>query len=241
MRAQDHCASQRKCDDPRVLGNELAVGHVQGVGDAPEGVDNVPGLRIWMFASEAPPRRGARVEAALSGFDYDPVRFCCAVTLAPWRASMARMRRPSLRHYKRQRGTPPYRLRSAVHERGEGGEARDAERGIPPSARPPNERHQPICHATDIESRDRGASRRRPYPPPRSTPTPALAPRFSPCERATRHHDAALATVGRLGVLAHQLGTCIGTGPRPAHPAGRGASEGRESCAGTREAARCGA
>ena len=115
------------------------------------------------------------------------------------------------------KSTPPSRLRSCSARTRRERRGTGCREGIPRSARPPTERHQPNRHAMGIESRDRGGSRRRPCPPSSKPPTPDPRPRFFPSERTVRRHNAALATGGRLRVLTHQFGTRIDTaGPRPA-------------------------
>ena len=113
-----------------------------------------------------------------------------AVILAPWRASSARMRHPSLQA---PTSTPP-RLRSAVHERGEGGEARDAERVYAPIGAP--KRSAPTTSRTYPSRCTYRILRARPQPPatvppraigpyPRPSPT-FFPPRLAPCIWAVR-------------------------------------------------------
>ena len=97
-----------------------------------------------------------------------------AVILAPWRAASARMRHPSLQA---PTSTPP-RLRSAVHERGEGGEARDAERvyapiGAPKRSAPTTSRTYPSrCTYRILRARPQPPATVPPPPPPRDRPLP---------------------------------------------------------------------
>ena len=116
-----------------------------------------------------------------------------AVILAPWRAASARMRHPSLQA---PTSTPP-RLRSAVHERGEGGEARDAERvyapiGAPKRSAPTTSRTYPSrCTYRILRARPQPPATVPPPPPraigpyPRPSPT-FFPPRLAPCIWAVR-------------------------------------------------------
>ena len=237
MRVQDHCASQRKCDDPRILGTELAVGHVRGVDDAPEGVDNILGclrVKLSLVAVTAltrrypvRPRPGAlllcghpRAVVSLDGPHEAP--------------------EPALLHTPTctPPGTAQCRCTSAASVAT--GDVRDAER-VYRHARDRRTRGTSLSVMLRVSNPETVTAAAGDRTPRRDRPLPRPSPHFFPMRAGDQAPRCGARDRREAGRPRSPTRDAHGHGSRTCASCRCGADDGRESCAGAREAALCGA